>query len=605
MRLLGRNVCALVVATGCVLVLAACGGGGGSAGPPLVHATGPAPVTTPTAGPQGFAPVSFTITLPKVASANSRNTLFVSPSTTSISVSVNSTTPQVFACTPPTCSGSFVAPAGGSVNFLFSALDAQSKVDANGSVTQVIAANGSNVISVALNGVVANVGLTATPAGLSSAVSGASTVSATAYDVDGDIITGTYSAPIVVSTTDTTGTIAVTGATLAGSTSTATLTYTYNVATAYLENHINVGQTSATETTAQHLLPFEVGRTFYTFVPNAILGFAPGATAPTRTINISPNFVEVSSLACDGTNLYAVDTEEGFVYGVAPGASAPTTIYSSDIETPDWVAANGPGTRAQFYVANADGSTTALVGFQGGGSPSYTIPPNAATQTAPEGSFGPLQVDGSGNVYAAMGGYDDEYGGYEIFSPSLTGIASGTNTSSESSNQIAVDTHSAPTIRVYTEEYSSVSGLPEISEYDNYAASPTYISPNADNFGVFVDSSGLVYVNVGLVYSDSNARKGAQALRRRVLQYSGTGIFDVYAQGGLAGSMLYSFPGLSLAFDSANYVYDLTAGGSITIYQPGSTSVAGTISVPPAYASAGDTFGDPANLPFEFGVFCQ
>lgn len=605
MRLLGRGMCALVVATGCVLALAAV-----AAAPARrsVHATAspPAPVTTPTAGPQGFAPVRFTITLPKVASAKSRNTLFLSPYTTSISVSVNSTTPQVFACTPPTCSGSFVAPAGGSVNFLFAALDAQGKVDANASVTQVIAANGTNAISVTLNGLVASVGLTTTPAGLSSAASGQSTVSATAYDVDGDIITGTYSAPIVVSTTDTTGTIAVTGATLATSTSTATLTYTYSAATAYGENHIGVGQTSATETTAQPFLAFDVGRTFYTFFPNAIVGFAPGATSPTRTINISPNFAEVSSLACDGTNLYAVDTEEGFVYGIAPGVSAPT-IYSNDIETPDWVAANDlpAGNRAQFYVANASGSTTAIAGFQGPASPPYTIPPNAATQTTGEGSFGPLQVDGSGNVYAAMGGYDDEYGGYEIFSPPLSEIASGTNSNSLSSNQIAVDTHSAPTIRVYTEEYNYVSDLPEISEYANYAATPTYISSDSDGDGVFVDSSGLIYLNVGLVEEGSNARRGAQALRRRVLQYGGTGIFDVYPQAGLAGSMLYSFPGLSLAFDSENYVYDLTAAGSITIYQPGGTTVVGTIPVPPAYASAGDTFGDPANLPFEFGTFCQ
>jgi hypothetical protein len=352
-------------------------------------------------------------------------------------------------------------------------------------------------------------------------------------------------------------------------------------------------------------LPFEVGRTFYTFFPNAVVGFAPGATSPTRTVSM-PGFSEVSSLACDGTNLYIVDTVEEVVYGIAPGATSPVT-YSSDIQNPYWVAANDvpAGTTAQFYVANANGTTTAIAGFQGPASPPFTIPPNAATQTTGEGSFGALQVDGSGNVYAAMGGFDAEYGGYEIFNPSLTFVASGSNFNAQPSTQIAVDTHSAPTIRIYTEETNYDTGLPEISEYDNDAGSPTYVSSNSDGFGLFVDSNGLVYANVGLVSIDSNARKGAQALRRRVLQYSGTGIFDVYPQGGLAGSFLYSFPGLSLAFDSENYVYDLTAAGSITIYQPGGTTAVGTIPVPPAYASAGDTFGDPANLPFAFGTFCQ
>jgi hypothetical protein len=588
-----------------LIVFSACGGGGGggsAAVPAAAHA--PQPVTTPTAGPAGFAKVSFSIALPAGAASTARRTpQFVPASTTSISISINGTTPQIFPCTSGGCSGSFLAPAGGSVNFLFAAVDASSNVLANAPVTQTIAANGTNTIAVTLNGVVAGVTLNATPAGLNSAASGSSTVSASAVDADGDPITGTYSAPVVVSTTDTTGTIAVTGATLASSTSTATLTYTHSAATQYVDNHFGVKQTSATETTAQPFLQFVVGRTFYTFVPTAVLGFAPGSTTPTRTIAM-PSFSGVSSLACDGTNLYVLDDVQGAVYGIAPGATAPVN-YTSSLFNPDWVAANDipAGTSAQFYVANADGGP-AMAGFQG--PPGFTLPPNVAAQTAAAGSFGPLQVDGSGNVYAAMGGYEDEYGGYAVYNPALSSVlGSGSNVNGTASIQIAVDTHSAPTIRIYTEESSFSNGLPEISEYDNLAASPSYVSPNSDGFGLFVDSNGLIYVNVGLVQAGSHARRGAEAVRRRALQYSGTGIFDVYAQGGLAGSFLYSFPGLSVAFDSENYVYDLTAAGSITIYQPGGTTVVGTIPVPPAYVTAGDTFGDPASLPFEFGTFCQ
>jgi hypothetical protein len=600
-RLLGRGPSVLVLATSTFIALSACGGG--RAGPPAVNSALPAttPATRATAGPAGFATASFTISLPKVASAANRKALFVSPSTTSISVAVNGTTPQVFACTPPVCSGSFLAPAGGQDNFLFAALDAQSNVLANAPVTQAIAANGTNTIAVTLNGVVANAALSATPAGLSSAASGQSTVSATAYDVDGNVITGTYSSPIVVSTTDGTGTIALTGATLAGSTSTATLTYTYSPATAYAENHFGLGETSATETTAQPVSPFEVGRTFYTFTPNAIVGFAPGATAPTRTIAISPSFLAVSALACDGTNLYVVDFgygEYGVVYGIAPGATTPTVSYTSGLNQPIWLAANGQptGNRAQFYVANDTGETSAIVGFQGPVSTPFTIPPDVAVQTSGAGNFSSLQIDGNGNVYA--GGSVGGYGGYEILSPSLSLIAAGSNFNAVGANQIAVDTSSAPTIRVYTEELNYDTSEGEVSEYDNDATTPTYVSTDNSNDGLFVDGSGRVYTSTGIISLPSRLRASSvHKTSGRAHPESGPPGFDVYAQGGLAGSVQYTLPGVSLAFDSAGYTYAVSAAGSITEFAPGGATVVATF--------PGTSYGMPSYVPYQFGTFCQ
>jgi hypothetical protein len=560
------------------LTLSACGGGGGGAAPRAIATQAPA-VTSPTPGPAGFAPVSFTIALPTATSASARKALFVPTATTQISVSVNGTTPQLFACTPPTCTGTFQAPAGGSVNFVFSTLDAQSRVAAKASLTQTIASNGTNVLAVTLNGVVDHATLSVSPAGLGSAVSGQAIATIAAFDVEGDAITGTYASPVVVTTNDATGT--VTGSTFAGSASTGTVAYTYSPATAYVENHLVVSATSPTMSVAAPTAALEVGRTFYTYTANSVVGFAPGATSPTITIPIAPPFANVSSLACDGTNLYIADGETGKTYGFVPGAPAPTIAYSADttdLRQALWVAAYGggaqPGNRAQLYVASNGGS--GLVGFQGPTSaPPFAIPPVPAVQLAVSGgSRSSIDVDRTGNLYASIGGAFSTGSGYEVWNPTLplTLIASGTNINTiNGSGQIAIDTTVTPA-RIYTEDISSAS-LPEISEYDNFSAAPTFLSPDSSFGGLFVDPSGRVYTSSAAT----------------------PGVYDVYAAGGLNGPVLYTISGTSLAFDSASYVYAVN-GGAITVYAPGGTTVAATI--------PGTTYA-PGMGSRKFGTFCR
>jgi hypothetical protein len=595
MRLLGNGLCLFVLATGCLFAFAACGGGS-TAVPPSAH--GPLPNTTPTAGPAGFAPVSFTIALPKAPAGNGRKPLFVPPPTTSISVSVNGTTPQVFPCTPSTCSGSFTAPAGGSVNFLFTAVDASSHALANDSLTQTIAANGTNALAVTLEGIIDHASVSVIPAGLSSAVSGQATVSATAFDADGDVITGTYAAPLIVSTGDTTGTVTVTGGTLANDTATGAMAYAYSPATAYSENHFFVGASSTTETAAQHATPFVIGRTFYTFTPTAVVGFAPGATAPTRTIAIPGGLLDVSALGCDGSNVDVVDIGAEVVYGVAPGATTPTITYTSDLDAPIWVA--GPQTpvnRAQFYLANAGGSAAAIDGYQGPiSTPPFTIPPDAPVQEATPGSSGALQVDGNGNVDSAIGGVFTSNGGYDVFDALLNHvIATGQNFNTfAGSNQIAVDNSTLPIPRIYAQDLS-INATGEISEYDNYATTPTFISMDNDYAGLFVDPAGRIYTLIGVGLPASRARKPGS--RRRALQEAPSGVFDVYAPGNLAGTAAYAIPGQSLTFDSAGYVYAVSASGSVTEYAPGGTTVFATF--------PGTSYGMPTAGPDQFGTFCQ
>jgi hypothetical protein len=542
--------------------------------PSAVHS--PAPVTTPTAGPAGFAPVSFTIALPKTGSAHARKPLYVPAATTSISIAVNGTTPQVFPCTFSGCSGSFLAPAGGSVNFVFAALDGASAVLANTpTFSQNIAANGANTLTVTLNGVINHATLSIIPPGLSSAVSGTATITATAFDADNDVITGTYSAPLTLGVSDVTGTVAITAGTLVDDTTTGTVAYTFSASTANSENHMFIGSSSTTEPpVARRGTDFEVGRTFYTFTPTAIVGFAPGATTPTRTVSVVP-FADVRAITCDGSNVEYVDFNDGAgrVYGLTPGATV-ATQYTSGLGSPIWVAGFLTPNHAQFYAANTGGSSPEIVGFAGGaGSPPFALPPNSTAQTSQVGVSQSLQIDGSGNVYAAIG----PPSGYDIHNPALTNpaIASGSNSGTSSpGNQIAVDLHAAP-LRVYVQEFTTA-GVPEISEYDSDASTPSSTSTDNDGAGLFVDGSGNVYTS------------------------STPGQFHVYPPGGLQfgiSNVQYSIAGQSLAFDSAGYVYAVNSAGAINVYQPQQSTVWKTF--------PGTTYGHPTFGPDEFGTFCQ
>jgi hypothetical protein len=217
-----------------------------------------------------------------------------------------------------------------------------------------------------------------------------------------------------------------------------------------------------------------------------------------------------------------------------------------------------------------------LVGYQGPiSAPPFTIPPNVATHTGGTIGYSSLVVDGSGNVYAARGGANDGgTGGYEVLDSTLTTIHAGTNPNTQAfldSSQIAVDATVNPP-RIYTQDFSSITSAGVVSEWDNFAAAPSFISNDNGFSGLFVDPAGRIYTNTA-----NN--------------------FHVYAPGGLAGSVLYSIPGQSLAFDSAGYVYAVNAAGTITEYAPGGTTVVATFT--------GANYGHPFVGSHAFATFCQ
>ncbi len=360
-------------------------------------------------------------------------------------------------------------------------------------------------------------------------------------------------------------------------------------------------ETSATEATSSAGLPFEVGRTFYTFTSaNTIVGFAPGSTAPTRTVTM-PAFNTVSDLTCDGSNLYLGDSGSNTIYGIGPAATSPVT-YSSSLSGADWVGANGgrsPSTYARMFVGNGTGPGGVVV-FQGSTSgPPFPLPPDSASSTYGSGSRASIVVDPAGNIFTAFGGPTLPNSGYGARDSTLTVVlGQGNNYNTAPGDLIAVDSSVSPP-RIYVSTNSLGTLVPEVDEYDNYPSSPTYISQDSNDTGLFVDSTGRIYTSkfgVGTAERSRAPGRGTAGTRRRTL--AGTGnVFDVYAPGALAGAVQYTIPGASLAFDSANYVYALQDGGSVNVYAPGSSTLVTTI--------PGTTYGSPSPNTFAFGTFCR
>lgn len=463
-----------------------------------------------------------------------------------------------------TCTGSFQAPAGQTDSFAVTAVDGSQTALATGTTSEFINPNGSNALTVTLDGIVSQVIIEPAAPGLSSASSTSTAVAIVALDADEDLITGTYANPVTVGTTDATGTISVATPVLTTDTSQATLGYTQNAGTEFSDNHFSITATATGATTGTQ--PFVVGRTLYTWGPNAVYGIAPGASTITRTVTM-PALSDVRSMACDGTNLYLADYGTQVQYAISPSATTgPSITYTNDENIGMGVAAASTGGRPTLYVGNWG---SGVAEFQAGtgtappanGAPAFSS--NAESQEA-------VTLDGSGDVFAAVGGSDPPSAGFFEYPPTITNapIRSGSNAGAGTSNMIAIDTGTTPAT-VYTSD--SNEGLGSIAEYDSAATTPTQTSTDNAGLAVFADAAGRVYANAA-------------------------GTFDVYGRRAINGPVLYSLPATSLAFDTASYAYALTSTG-IAEYAPGAATLLNFI--------AGNSFGQPSSGPNAFGVFCQ
>jgi hypothetical protein len=232
---------ALVVAS--LLVLAGCGGGGGGS-TPVPHPT-VAPSSSPTGSYKNMATLTLSIPLPASPSSTKRNPQYVSPSTTTLNVMVNSVNgqtgaaipgwvtpnPQIVDLTQPglcttsdatkTCTISTIPAPPGTVNYTFTVTDGTNAL-ATFTGDENITQGASNNLNVTLQGIVKTVSVTGISLVAGTAfASQALTVSA--LDAGGNVILspGAYSNAITLTDNDATG---VTSLAVNGGASSSTVT---------------------------------------------------------------------------------------------------------------------------------------------------------------------------------------------------------------------------------------------------------------------------------------------------------------------------------------------------------------------------------------------
>jgi hypothetical protein len=202
-----------------ILALTACGGGGGG--------SNSAPVMTPTATPS-TAPAgklvtpTFTLRIPAPGSKGSsakRSPKFVSPSTLSVTITLNSDSAGLPAGASVTtsipagsCSAGCTVPGPpsppGSDNFTITTFDMANGTGnalSTATLTVTISSGVANSSPVTLLGIVASIVINGVPApsAFAAGATNSSVLTVTASDADGNTITGTYNNPITVSDPDT------------------------------------------------------------------------------------------------------------------------------------------------------------------------------------------------------------------------------------------------------------------------------------------------------------------------------------------------------------------------------------------------------------------
>ena len=229
------------------LLLAGCGGGGGggAASPPATMGAAPASPAA-TAAPAGSGSLSFTIVVPaSTVSSAARSVKYVSPSTASVAVTVQGqSTPLATAnlsATSPgcsaaasgvTCTVTVTVPAGNDT-FLIAAYDGKNGTGHQLSVATVPASvkpNAATTLALTLNGVPASVqvilGATSVPVGNPASVA----VTVVAYDANNNVIVGpgTFSTPITLTDSDTSGVTSLSTTSVTAPGTSVTLNYNGN-----------------------------------------------------------------------------------------------------------------------------------------------------------------------------------------------------------------------------------------------------------------------------------------------------------------------------------------------------------------------------------------
>ncbi|HTX55826.1 MAG TPA: hypothetical protein VMD47_01860 [Candidatus Acidoferrales bacterium] len=169
-------------------LVAGCAGGGTT---PRTTSAQPSPQASAPVqkAPQNVS-VAFSIAIPTPPPASSRRPAYVSSSTKSASIAVNSGSAVTVNCTT-TCSGTVNAPVGSDLFTvkLYDAIDGAGSLLSTGSLTQTIVAGQANSVDVTFNGVVASLQMSVFPT-VTPGTAGSVAVGINALDADGNAIIG-------------------------------------------------------------------------------------------------------------------------------------------------------------------------------------------------------------------------------------------------------------------------------------------------------------------------------------------------------------------------------------------------------------------------------
>ncbi|HKU68865.1 MAG TPA: hypothetical protein VJP85_13915 [Candidatus Baltobacteraceae bacterium] len=319
-------------------LLAACGGGGSAGtGPlPAPPSSSPAPVQTPNA--------QFVIQIPAIGTtaASSRRTSSARPmdfsaSTQSVTIAVGTqvlTTADVSATSSfcksaagggRTCTIGITAPTGNDV-FTITAYDqanAKGNAIAKGTVAAAISTQPATV-NVAVAGTIASIKVALSnpypPVGTAATVN----VVVSALDADGNVVLGPYPANVLLQDSDTSGATVLSTATIADSSTAATLTY--NAAAPFISATITAsmsGVSSATSTFAP------IPQFLNSYVPANAPGFFPRGPGPWNITKgpdgnmwvAATGYSEIIKVAPDGSmTYYPVSNPGSQLLGIVTGS---------------------------------------------------------------------------------------------------------------------------------------------------------------------------------------------------------------------------------------------------------------------------------------------
>jgi hypothetical protein len=399
--------------------LVACSGGGGS---PSARSQS-----------QALASGKLVLAIPaKSAASRDPQRFFLSPSASSVSIAVSGIAQAVVAdvsATSPqcatvaltrTCSITVKAPIAFDTftATLYTGPNATGLVLGIGTASQNIGSGTAFSLTIPVSGEVASIQVSAAQAQFTTGVAGATAVTISALDAGGNVIAGSYTSPIALAVSDTTGTFTISPTTITNSTTAVTLAYSGGIAATSTTISGSAAGVSGTSVT-----PLNVSLTCATL---ATPGPSPSASAsPTATPSASPTASPTPNAV--GTQLFASNSSGCGVaeYEAATGALTQTFAPALKVAYVGMDDAGNVYTLFPRYLAAltpAEGvSKVAIGGHAVLASYMPTSPYPYFLIVSPEGE---LVVAGTENYVTNPAGYGSEF--FDVWDPGTSGSPSRT-----------------------------------------------------------------------------------------------------------------------------------------------------------------------------------